>query len=167
MTDLVDSMAALRARLPELERQLSKFGDFFPLSLLPRGLFRNGSSAQDCLNEITHDLMTLTAKTPARILQYGVVRLSQKIHVLVHICLTHKREQAEDHTLLMDKISTRAQWQVQAQSRLDKLTLQRAALASTLQLMHIRQDAHMIQTLQAELLDIDSQLRRLSHDLLI
>ncbi len=167
MTDLVDSMAALRARLPELERQLSKFGDFFPLRLLPRGLFRNGSSAQDCLNEITHDVMTLTAKTPASILQYGVVRLSQKIHVLVHICLTHERDHADDHMLRMDKISTRAQWQVQAQSRQDKLTLQRAALASTLQSMHTRQDAQTIQALQVELQDIETQLRCLSRDLLV
>lgn len=154
--DWQQAVAQLRDRLPELERQVLKFGAFFPLSLLPKGLFRDVSSGADCVLEIARDLNAITSQTPDCVIQYWSTRLSQKIHVLVHICRTHKPKQHASNTL--DKMGTRVQWLEQTQIKHSQLSQQRLAMVATLESMRLRQDAHSMQALQKELQDLDAQL---------
>ncbi|MCX7090264.1 MAG: hypothetical protein NTU48_02280 [Legionellales bacterium] len=153
------SISRLQERLPELERQVLKFGIFFPLSLLPKGLFRDVSSGADCVKEIAQDLHAITCETPDCVMEYWSTRLSQKIHVLVHICRTHQPKQHVNNKL--DKMGTRVQWLEQTQIKLSQLSQQRTALAATLERMRLSHDEKSIQALQKDLQDLDAQMMHL------
>jgi hypothetical protein len=153
------SIVRLQERLPELERQALKFGAFFPLSLLPKGLFRDVSSGADCVKEIAQDLNAITSETSDCVMAYWSRRLSQKIHVLVHICRTHRPKQDVNHKL--DKMGTRVQWLEQTQIKHSQLSQQRTALVATLERMRLNHDVQSIQALQKDLQDLDAQLMHL------
>lgn len=151
------SVSRIRERLPELERQILKFGEFFPLRLLPPGLFREVASGADCLADIYRDLEVMTPAASEKVITYWSERLSQKIHVLVHICRTEQQNFKDRPKLAIDRMGTRTQWIEHIQSKHAKLSTQRAALAATLELMQSRHDIGTIQV-QKELNEIDAQL---------
>lgn len=157
--DWQDALARLRDRLPELECQIGKFGAYFPLSLLPPGLFREVSSGEDCIQEIARDLRAISNETPECVLQYWSQRLSQKINVLVHICCTHKPTIPSRNA--MDRMGTHLQWLEQTQMKQQQLVQQRSAFIATLKTMREREDQEAIQTLQKEIQDLDAQITAL------
>ena len=151
------SVSRIRERLPELERQILKFGEFFPLRLLPAGLFRDVTSGADCLADIYKDLDVMTPAASEKVVTYWSERLSRKIHVLVHICRTEQQNFKDRPKFDIDRMGTRTQWIEHIQSKHAKLSTQRAALVTTLELMQSRQDVGTIQV-QKELNEIDVQL---------
>ncbi len=152
-----NSVARLRERLPELERQVFKFGAFFPLSLLPVGLFRDVSSGDDCIHEIAKDLNAIRADTPDCIIQYWSIRLSQKIHVLVHICRTHSHQQ-KDPSKDLDTIGTYAQYLANNTIKHQKLSQQRQALLATLETMRLSDNSQAVLVLKKEIYALDVQI---------
>ncbi|PJD90620.1 MAG: hypothetical protein CK424_08055 [Legionella sp.] len=150
----------LRSRLPELERQIQKLGSKFPLKALPKGLFRQRQSGSQCILEIEQELDELLSDKPNAILEYLAVRLSRKIHILVHICLSN-RQPFTSAPATLDALSTREQWLSQLDLMRSKLDIQRAAVEATLQTMLLRQDSQAILVLQKELSDIDRQFELL------
>ena len=159
--DCSQSITRIRERLPELERQILKFGDFFPLKLLPAGLFRDVTSGLDCIADIARDLDVITPKTSDAMVAYWSERLSRKIHVLVHICRTQQQHVKDRPKAVLDKMGTRTQWLEQIQTKQTQLSTQRAAVAATLETMQTGQDLPLIHALQKELQAIDAQLAEL------
>jgi hypothetical protein len=155
----LQTMQRIRERLPELERQISKCEEKFPLHLLPKGLFRDVYSGMDCIADILRDLDIIQSETSERVVTYCSMRLSQKIHVLVHICRTQSHKMSTAIKPVLETISTRSQWLEQLQNRQRSLSLQRAAILKTLE----RADAKTVPALQKELQDIDLQLSELFH----
>ena len=159
--DCSQSITRIRERLPELERQILKFGDFFPLKLLPAGLFRDVTSGLDCIADIARDLDVITPKTSDAMVAYWSERLSRKIHVLVHICRTQQQHVKDRPKAVLDKMGTRTQWLEQLQTKQTQLSTQRAAGAATLETMQTGQDLPLIHALQKDLQAIDAQLAEL------
>lgn len=152
------SITLIRQRLPELERQILKFGEFFPLKLLPPGLFREVTCGLDCIVDIERDLNVITPKTSDAMVVYWSERLSRKIHVLVHICRTQQHTFKDRPKAVLDKMGTRTQWLEQIQIKQTQLNSQRAAVAARLETMQTAQDLPLIHALQKELQAIDAQL---------
>lgn len=150
----------LRARLPELERQIHKLGPKFPLKALPRGLFRRVQSGSECIEDIEQELNELLSNKPNTILDYLALRLSRKIHVLVHICVSY-RQPFKSVPAALEALSTREQWLEHLALMRGQLDTQRAAVEATLQTMIQRQDMQAILALQKELSDIDRQFELL------
>lgn len=155
--DWLQMKARLRERLPELERQILKLGEFFPLKLLPSGLFRDVACGMDCIAEISRDLKTISPHASDAMLTYWSQRLSQKIHVLVHICRTHTTRNLSVAANL-DKLGTRAQWLADLQQKQTRLIAQQTAISKRLE---TKSDLQTLHALQQELRDIQHQLNNL------
>lgn len=159
--DWSQSMAQIRNRLPELEHHILKLGGHFPLNLLPPGLFKNVATGTDCLADIARDLERIAiAQSSERMLNYWSERLSQKIHVLVHICRNHQIRGKDKQMYTLDSMGTRTQWLAQIEAKQISLNVRRKSLVTTLETMQARKDKEAIQAIQKELLDIDAQLAR-------
>ena len=155
------SIQLIRQRLPELERQILKFGEFFPLKLLPPGLFREVRSGLDCIADLEKDLDAITPKASDAMLAFWGQRLSQKIHVLVHICRTQQHKFKDRPQAVLEKMGTRTQWLEQIQIKQTQLQSQRGAVAARLDTLQAAQDLPLIHALQKEIQTIDAQLSAL------
>lgn len=154
--DWQDTLARLRDRLPELDCQIAKFESYFPLNLLPPGLFRDVHSGADCIQEIAYDLQAISNVTSDCVLHYSSKRLSQKIHVLVHICRTYQPSSHSGH--LLEKMGTRMQWLEQTEFKQKQLMQQRSALIATQETMRVRHDVEGMGAVQKEIQDLDAQI---------
>ena len=160
--DWAFTLTQIRNRLPELEHQILKLDAHFPLHVLPKGLFRDVTNGADCIADILKDLeKMMNAKTSDRVRLHWSNLLSQKIHVLVHICRNHPLQKGASTEFTLEKMGTRRDWLAQIKAKQLKLTTQRASIAETLDKMQERKDKEAILALQKELLDIDAQLRNL------
>lgn len=164
MTDLLEVTAQLSARLPELERQLSKFGGIFHVRLLPKGLFREAETADACIQDIKRDIAEVQHTISEQVLTYLVSQISQKITVLVHFCRIYSSKKTQKHTLSFDAISTRSQWLEQRSAVYNKLLTQKKALLLRLELLPSDSDIAVVLALRAELGDIERELSTLTSD---
>ncbi|MGV3740098.1 MAG: hypothetical protein ACO1N3_02245 [Gammaproteobacteria bacterium] len=160
--DWSHAMTQIRDRLPELEHHILKLGGHFPLNLLPPGLFKDVAIGTDCLTDIARDLDRMSvAQSSERMLNYWGERLSQKIHVLVHICRNQPVPSKEKQMYTLDSMGTRTHWLAQIEAKQNSLNLRRKSLVATLETMQTRKDKEAIHAIQKELLDIDAQLARM------
>lgn len=159
--DWSQTLTQIQNRLPELEHHIEKFGMHFPLNLLPPGLFRDVTTGMDCITDIAQDLQRITAaKSSDKMLSYWGERLSQKIHVLVHIC-RNQTQRKDTPGITLERMSTRTQWLAQLEAQQVNLRTQRKSMVATLNTMQARKDKEAIQVLQNKILDIDTQLTKL------
>lgn len=155
MVELKDSIHQLRNRLPELEHQLLKMERAFPRKALPQSLFGEVQGPEDCIQNILKDLEKIHAQKSSALLAYLVQRVSQKVHILVHICLSHQAP--EKVSLQMKGMHTREQWRLKVEERNNKLSRQRDALNMTLETMRARNDQEAVLKLTKELTEIEKQ----------
>ncbi len=158
----LEQIKCIQQRLPELERQLLKYGDFFPVKLLPKGLFKEVKSSQDCLADISRDLELMGPQNSQAMAIYLSERISKKIHVLVHICRSQQPRSRDSAELVVDKMSTRMQWLAQIELKRKQVSAQRAAIVATMHTKQSTADLPIIHALQQELHAIDVQLLELS-----
>lgn len=161
MSELFDLTAQLSARLPELERQLSKLGNSFHMRYLPKGLFREALSFDACILEIKRDIAEVQRNLSPQVTTYLVSQISQKITVLVHFCQLYGAKKVQKNTFSFESISTRSQWLEQRNSAHNKLMMQKNALVLRLESLTSASDVAVVLALRAELGDIERELSAL------
>jgi hypothetical protein len=156
---LADTLFLLRARLPELEWQLQNTLSFIDAKKLPRGLFRCSKelTPSRCIQEIRADLDVLEQREEMPSLAYLVARVSQKIHVLVSLCLQPNEQKAQpvNQRLSMSIICTRNQWITQLSRDIEALVAQQQALQMRLA-QPLSQEVRLV--LCTQLADVEKRL---------
>lgn len=162
MPDFTGVAAELSSRLPELEWQLSKLGAQFHRRLLPKHLFREASTPDDCIDEIKRDIISLSKQSESEQIQhYLATTIRQKISVLVHICQLHGHHVAPERPTIYDSMTTRAQWLEKLELARSKLLTQKEAILMALATMQMREQRDAILSLQLELGHIERELSAL------
>lgn len=162
MLSIQQSVHHLAARLPELEWKLSTLNFCLHAKKLPKTLFsqQQEMTAQSCIEEIKADLRVLGGLTNERSAHYLAERTSQKINVLVRLCLLYnnKTRPIKEAPISLQTFSTRQQWLQQLQDEFTMLSSQQEALQKTLVRLQAGADLPAILNVQAELGAIEQKL---------
>jgi hypothetical protein len=161
-----DIIQKLEMRLPELEWKLSELGAYINHHRLPKGLFseRLELTPKLCIDEIKQDLYVLRGQTNERSINYKVLRVNQKINVLVRLCKTESNKKNSKNTqeFSVQALSTRQQWLKSVEQEIANLQTQREALKLTLCSMELKQDVNAILKIKLDIGDLERRLSVLS-----
>lgn len=164
--DRWDQLEQLRARIPELEWQLSKMDSCFPSSVLPKGLFRQpwDRPGSAYANEIKEDLSLLASyskqaqnKTAT---QFLALKINQKIHVLVSLCKQYQRDNTGEKSTsyAITNISTRQEWLQNLETQIQAMHRQKEALLEALSQKKGQNDAISGLSLRKELGELEKKV---------
>jgi len=163
------AIATLLARIPELEWQINKQKTFISRHALPKGLFSQSEHAApiNYVNEIKNNIHLLSKHTNERIRFYLAEKIQQQINVLVGLCSKVPAQSFPRSTSFsIDKISTRGQWLVELEKKIDGLMEQKKALINTLEVQKVQQASMSILLgLQQELGLLEKELTLLQEKL--
>lgn len=133
MESIKATLQQLNARLPELERKLSRLPVALP-NQFPRGLFQEQiePSAQGFMQDIRTDLTRLSEQKDEQSAYYLAARISQKINVLVHFCQKNASlpKVPNAPALGLQELNTRKRWLKALEDEITALQMQKAALMS-------------------------------------
>jgi hypothetical protein len=163
MDYIKDLVPELRARLPELELQLSYLHSSVLKRHLPPGIFstKNELSAVAYVHEIKNDLSLLAKQEKMLASTYLAEQINRKINVLVGICqLAKKAPGLEGHKagISIKKLSNRQQWLHEIENEIQVISVRKKALEQTLTHMKANTDPSLLLKIKAELGQVEHQL---------
>ena len=131
MDSFQDELLSLESRIPELNRQLAKLS-YFPSSKIPKGLFAQAETLNDCMASLIHDLERIQSESQANLKLYLAKQIQQKIRVLVHVCKKKPSAASTSKPDLLKAMNTREQYLSARESKRAELNSQKCALEARL-----------------------------------